>query len=149
LATPTGSNQLVINPQTITATTSGNLTMDVDLGIPQSQLSTVSLKIKVPGFLQRNLGSVSISQAVTVVDWSNTPLLAGDVYGTDQNSIPGFNDNQITQYDVNSILALWTQLEVPLSSYSVYDFNFDAKISQPDINLILSNWTSLVVNGEN
>jgi len=102
-------------------------------------LGTYDVYIKGWAHLQKKFTNVSLSEGENSYNWSGTTLLAGD-----------FNDDNILDIDdIGLILAIYTQLSVPVNEANrIYDVNADEVVDIFDIALILSNYTELEIHGD-
>lgn len=103
-----------------------------------------SVYVKTDVSLRKLLGNQTFSpgQTTAPLTWSSQTAKVGDFV----NSI---KQNVINLQDVASILAVYTQLTVPVSpAVGKFDINYDRQIDLLDIATVLSNYTALEVPGD-
>lgn len=100
---------------------------------------TYDIFIKGWAHLQKKFGNVRLAVGENSQDWSGEVLKVGDFN----------NSNTITLEDLGLILAVYTDLSIPVNQENeIYDVNSDEVIDLLDIGLVLSNYTDLTVSGD-
>lgn len=101
---------------------------------------TYNILIKGSSHLQKLFKHLVLHEGENTLDFTSTPLVAGDFN----------NDNKISIEDVSLILSRYTALNVPTNNQNKkFDVDGNGSINISDISLILSNYTALNVPGDN
>lgn len=106
-------------------------------GLPSG---TCDIYIKGWSHLNKKFSGINIAPGTNSVDFSSTPLMAGDIS----------NNNILSIEDLSAILATYTSLSVPVTdfTYKKYDLDANGIININDIAIVLSNYTQLETKGD-
>lgn len=103
-----------------------------------------SVYVKAPVTLRKSFGNLTFAPGETTAPqfWDSQSLLVGDF-------VASIRPNVINLQDVAAILAVYTELTVPVTADTQkFDINYDQKIDLLDIAVVLSNYTALEVQGD-
>lgn len=104
--------------------------------------ATYNVLVKVPGYLQKKLGSITIAAGANTgpAAWNNIIPPAGDFDG----------NNILNAMDIGNILGLYTAISVPVTNTTkVYDLDANEVINALDVANALANYTAISVSGDN
>lgn len=104
--------------------------------------TTYSILVKVNGYLQKNLGTVTIANGANAgsAAWNSILPKAGDFD----------NNNTLNALDIGNILGLYTAISVPVTTATAaYDLDGNGVINALDVANTLASYTAISVPGDN